>query len=939
MGGNNIKGIYFFSLILVLFVSMSFVCAEENTTDVNFDDANDDVNLENINIAVNDVSLYYKNGTRLNANLYDGNDTPLSNQSLIFNLNGVDYTRTTDAKGSTSIPINLNPGSYLGNIRFLGNDKYAPANKNVNINVLPTIQGNDLVKYYHNSSQYYATFIDGSGDVLDNVDVIFNINGVFYTRHTNQNGVAKLNINLNSGSYILTAYNPVDGCSFSNRIAVLPTLNGSDLVKIYRDNHQYWVTIKDFNGKPLAYRAAEFNVNGVFYTRQSDRNGNAKLNINLMAGNYIITAQNKVTGELSSNNIVVYQNSNTKLTTQDYVFRENDDDTIQATLTNGLNYGVAGERIDLTIGKNKYSAVTDRNGVASFDLGLAQGNYSLTFNHEANSIYGASSAKSSLEIYDGIKASLECYDAVFYENATYVAYLYDEHGKVFPNQTVYLELGSMLYSAVTNEYGAASFDLISPPEVYSAKIFFNETGYKFTKKLCQIVILENTWTNLIPLTYSVKEGLGEKFAVRLVAGAIYNLPDKKVIIELNGKNYTRTTDADGIAYLTINLNPGNYDVYFYYLGDDLFASVGNSSLLTVIPRIPTKLNVLTGSTFHKNSGISYNIELSTDKPLSGKNVVVKIGSQTFTQTTDGNGVIHLDINNFNEGTYDVIYSFEGDRDYAPCFGSSSLVITSEIPMGYGYWVISGNMYDLDLASLASQGTKHIFLHSYVFTAYGESSVASWIRQANNHGIKVHIWMQIAYDGSWHGISNKDGSYNYDLINSRVNEARYYASVSGVSGVHFDYLRFGGTAYKFPKAAESINYFVQTAVSAIKSVNPNCLVSAALMPEPDNMLYYDGQDYPALTRYLDFVLPMVYKGNYKQNTAWIQSITQWFVDNSNGAQVWTGLQAYRSDDDITRLSVSELAGDAQASLNAGARGVVMFRWGVTNFINFNDLKVR
>jgi hypothetical protein len=199
-------------------------------------------------------------------------------------------------------------------------------------------------------------------------------------------------------------------------------------------------------------------------------------------------------------------------------------------------------------------------------------------------------------------------------------------------------------------------------------------------------------------------------------------------------------------------------------------------------------------------------------------------------------------------------------------------------------------------------------------------------------------MQVAYDGSWHGIANKDGTYNYELINTRINEAKYYASIPGISGVHFDYLRFGGTAYNFPTAAESINYFVKTAVSEIKSVNPNCLVSAALMPEPNNMLYYDGQDYPTLTRYLDLVLPMVYKGNYHQNTAWIQSITKWFVDNSNGAQVWTGLQAYSSDDDVTRLSMSELSGDAQASLNAGARGVVMFRWGVTNFINFNSLKV-
>ena len=500
-----------------------------------------------------------------------------------------------------------------------------------------------------------------------------------------------------------------------------------------------------------------------------------------------------------------------------------------------------------------------------------------------------------------------------------------------------MKIDSKIYSNVTDEKGVAKFKIDLPSDDYSAKIFYNGTGYKFTQENKYIIVIENPSTTLFPLTSSVTEGCAEKIFVLLSASSV-ELSNRKVIFEVNGRNYTKITNDAGIANMTINLPPGTYNIKYYYLGDEDLYSCVNSSKLTVNPRIPTKLTVLTGSTFHKNSGVTYDIKLTADKALAGKEVTVKIGSKTYIQSTDSNGIIHLNINDLGEGTYGVEYSFAGDKVYAPFKGYASLSVTSEIPYGYGYWVLYSNMYDLDLASLASQGTRHIFLHCYAVTAYGAGAVSSWANQANSYGIKVHLWMQVAYDGSWHGLANRDGTYNYDLINSRVNEAKYYAGISGISGVHFDYLRFGGTAYNFPTAAESINYFVKTAVSAIKSVNPNCLVSAALMPEPDNMLYYDGQDYPTLTKYLDLVLPMVYKGNYHQNTAWIQSITKWFVDNSNGAQVWTGLQSYRSDDDVTRLSVSELSGDAQASLNGGARGVVMFRWGVTNFINFNNLKV-
>ena len=36
--------------------------------------------------------------------------------------------------------------------------------------------------------------------------VTFNVNGVFYHKTTDENGVAKLNINLMKGQYIITSY-------------------------------------------------------------------------------------------------------------------------------------------------------------------------------------------------------------------------------------------------------------------------------------------------------------------------------------------------------------------------------------------------------------------------------------------------------------------------------------------------------------------------------------------------------------------------------------------------------------------------------------------------------------------------------------------------------------------------------------------------------------
>ena len=70
--------------------------------------------------------------------------------------------------------------------------------------------------------------------------------------------------------------------------------------------------------------------------------------------------------------------------------------------------------------------------------------------------------------------------------------------------------------------------------------------------------------------------------------------------------------------------------------------------------------------------------------------------------------------------------------------------------------------------------------------------------------------------------------------------------------------------------------------------------------------------------------------------WITSVTKAFVKQSNGAQVWTGLQAYKSDSNPKKLSHSTLLKDAKAAMEGGAKGVVLFRIGVSRYLNFKKV---
>ncbi len=230
-------------------------------------------------IYTEDLVKIYKNDSKFEAVI------DVANETVTFEINGMNYTRTSDENGAASIAINLNPGNYTIKTTFNGT---TVENK---ITVLPTLIAEDLVKYYRNESQFFISLIDGEGKSVSGVNITMNINGVFYNRTTNENGTAKLNINLEPGEYILTAFDPLTGLLMSYNITVLPVLIAKDLEMHFQDGSTFNALVLNGQGTPLANAAVTFNINGVFYTRYTNSSGIAILNINLMAGKYIITSE------------------------------------------------------------------------------------------------------------------------------------------------------------------------------------------------------------------------------------------------------------------------------------------------------------------------------------------------------------------------------------------------------------------------------------------------------------------------------------------------------------------------------------------------------------------------------------------------------------------------------------------------------------------------
>ncbi|MBR0270453.1 MAG: hypothetical protein IJQ68_00435 [Methanobrevibacter sp.] len=322
------------------------------------------------------LDKYYGGSEKLEIRVIE-DDKIRANATVNISINGKNYTRTTDEEGIASIAINLKAGQY--NVTA----SYADAVTRTVVTVWSTVDGDNITKTFRNATQYQAAFRDSNGYRLkNNTEVEFNINGVFYKRLTDEDGVARLNINLGPGEYIITAKNPESGEYYSNTVRVLPNIaENTDLVKYYKNDSQYVVRLLDDEGSPVGEGVnVTFNINGVFYERTSNATGHAKLNINLSPGTYIITAS--YNGLMTSNTITVLP----VLEAENLNMKYHDGSVFKVKLLNGQGRPYSGENVTFNVNGVFYERATGEDGVARLNINLMAGEYIITSSYNGMNI-------------------------------------------------------------------------------------------------------------------------------------------------------------------------------------------------------------------------------------------------------------------------------------------------------------------------------------------------------------------------------------------------------------------------------------------------------------------------------------------------------------------------------------------------------------------------
>ena len=293
-----------------------------------------------------------------------------ANGVVVITVGGKDYNTTIDG-GIASVEISgLDAGTYNIVAKYLGNKYYANStNDTVSFNVLTdsSIVAKVVSRMYGSDYDYEALFTDKAGNPLVNANVTFAVNGKEYNVVTDENGIARLpGGTLSVGNHTVVARNPVTGYETYNTTEIKPTLvDNKDINMDFKDGSKYSVRVIGADGKPVgAGVEVTIRINYVSYKVKTDKNGYARLSINLNPGKYTVTVTRN--GYKISNEIHVKRTLAAKKT--QVAKKSAKISKIKVSLKWSSGKAIKGKKVTMKFRGNLYKAKTNSKGIAVFKL-------------------------------------------------------------------------------------------------------------------------------------------------------------------------------------------------------------------------------------------------------------------------------------------------------------------------------------------------------------------------------------------------------------------------------------------------------------------------------------------------------------------------------------------------------------------------------------------
>ena len=572
---------------------------------------------------------------------------------VVITVNGVDYHVAIENGKATGTIGGLAAGDYTVAIKYVGDDKYTGVEvaENVNVAKAQPVLGVVIADVdYGNGFVIEATLTGVNGAPLSG-NVIVTVAGKEYTvKVTDGKGIATGD-KLAAGTYAFAAvwagddnYNIVteNGDFKVNKIDSAIDVAVSDI----KVGEELTITV---NVPSDATGDVTVSVDGKEY-KVSIENGKAVKTISgLKADDYTVTV--KYAGDNNYNEATadaefsVSKISDYNMDISVPEIKEGVNSTIGVDLPKDAT-GTVTVEID---GKKYTANVID--GTANVIVsGLSAGDYNITTVYSGDAKYDSMTKKGNVTVIPNVNVNLDVSDVeMFYHDGTrLIAKLTDFQGKPIVNATIYFSINGVTYAKTTDANGTASMGLNLDSNVYPVTVTYNGSAFysKISKNITVTINSSIIADDLVKMYQNAT-----KFYAKFMGSDGKVLANTQVRFNIHGVLYTKTTNNDGVADLSIMLRPGNYILTAYnpVTGEQQGFNITVKSLIVQNDLTKYYMNAskFQATIYDKNGSLAVN-----------KNVTFNIHGVFYTRTTDENGVVSLGIS-LRPGEYVITTMYEG----------------------------------------------------------------------------------------------------------------------------------------------------------------------------------------------------------------------------------------------------------------------------------------
>lgn len=252
-------------------------------------------------------------------------------------------------------------------------------------------------------------------------------------------------------------------------------------------------------------------------------------------------------------------------------------------------------------------------------------------------------------------------NAEVYTGDSVSIYLKDSNQTPLVNQNLTANINNQNHSLFTDSQGKSSLNLQLKPNKYLISVFYDgNENFTPINQTFNINVLKLDSSLIIPENTTFVKG--DYLYVYLKDQNNKSISKTNVIINVNGKDYTKVTDSNGRASLKIGLVAATYTMYAYFKGNDYY----NAVYVPFKMLIQATTSIVIGNDKLLTEGfLRIYLKSETLSAISKKTVIITVGNKTFSRTTNSEGIIVLKPN-VGEGTFNVTAIFGGNSKTVGC---------------------------------------------------------------------------------------------------------------------------------------------------------------------------------------------------------------------------------------------------------------------------------